>query len=92
VPSWPESERLVDEFSTEWAVVFIDHGPDERRVVDARRLASRAEFVVVHDWVQPEPLPRQKELAALFRYLWISKIGPQTNVLSNRRPFSFPVP
>ena len=85
VSSWPDSEALVDE-TPEWSVVFIDHGPDERRVVDARRLANRAEFVVVHDWEQPMT-PSQEELAALFRFSWVSRMGPLTTVLSNVRPF-----
>jgi len=32
-----------------WSVVFIDHAPGERRVVDIRRLRSYADVFVVHD-------------------------------------------
>jgi hypothetical protein len=36
-----------------WGVVFVDHRPGERRVVDIRRLRSRAEVFVVHDTEEP---------------------------------------
>lgn len=80
-PSWEESEGVVD--AQTWAVAFIDHGPEERRVVDAKRLASRTEFVVVHDWDGAA----QAGISKLFRYRWESKRGPRTAVLSNIRPF-----
>jgi hypothetical protein len=83
VPNWEASEAIVDAAAQDWAVVFIDHGPNERRLVDARRLAHRAEFVVVHDWDDAA----YAELAALFKFKWVSKCGPLTAVLSNVRPF-----
>lgn len=83
--SWGASEAVVDAMAQDWAVVLIDHGPDARRVVDATRLANRAEFVVVHDWEQS---PSQAQLASLFKYTWVSRCAPQTAVLSNVRLFS----
>ena len=91
VEDWDLSEPFVDEWlhGRDPAVVFIDHGPDERRVVDARRVAHLAELVLVHDWGQP-PLPSQVELASMFQYQWTSRVGPFTCVLSNVRPFVMP--
>lgn len=83
-PSWEASEAVVDALADQWAVVFIDHGPNERRLVDARRLAHRADRVVVHDWDDA----MYAEIAALFKYKWRSKCGPYTAVLSNTRPFA----
>ena len=88
-PNWAESEALVD--AREWAVAFIDHGPDERRVVDAKRLAHRAEFVLVHDWggAIGEPLnASQQAIADMFEFRFVSRFGPCTAVLSNTRQFS----
>jgi len=80
VDSWQESEAIVDALGA-IAVAFIDHGPNERRVVDAKRLAHRAEFVVVHDWEDPP------EIDQLFACKWVSRCAPRTAVLSNRRVF-----
>ncbi len=68
-----------------WGVAFIDHNPEERRLVDAERLASAAQFVLVHDWEKDKPL--YVEIADLFKYVWISRAGPQTAVLSNFQRF-----
>lgn len=82
---WTPSEGIVDTFAKEYAVVFIDHGPEERREIDAARLAQRSEFVVVHDWGEAHP-PCQR-MAALFQHKWVSPHGTATAVLSNVRPF-----
>ena len=90
--NWADSEPIVD--AVEWAVAFIDHGPDDRRVVDASRLANRAEFVVVHDWGGAVGVPlsaSQQAIYDLFEHHWVSKLGPHTGVFSNVRPFALPV-
>ena len=84
-PSWEASEAIVDAAAKDWAVVFIDHGPNERRLVDARRLANRAEYVVMHDW--DDAAPTYAEMATLFKHKWVSRLGPFTAVMSNVRPF-----
>lgn len=90
VRDWAESEPMIDGFN-EWAVVFIDHGPETRRVVDAKRLKDRAEFIVVHDWSNTDACAAwQEELLKMFKFSWVSKVGPCTAVLSNKRPFVFP--
>lgn len=88
-PDWGLSGHLPAPGGTvhtaDWAVVFIDHSPDERREVDAAALANRAELVVVHDWGDAHP-PCQR-IAAAFKFKWVSKTGLATAVLSNVRPF-----
>lgn len=32
-----------------WDVVLVDHSPSERRIVDIRRLANFAKYIVIHD-------------------------------------------
>jgi len=86
---WADSEPIVDAVP-EWAVVFIDHGPNERRVVDAKRLATKAEFVVVHDWAIDDSAPHQRELSELFLHKRVYGPGPHTAVLSNTYPYGFP--
>jgi hypothetical protein len=39
--------------SGEWGVAFVDHAPAERRRVDIRRLAHRAQVIVIHDTESP---------------------------------------
>ncbi|MDN3506588.1 MAG: class I SAM-dependent methyltransferase [Simkaniaceae bacterium] len=36
-----------------WGVVFIDHRPGERRVIDIQRMRHKADIIVVHDTQQP---------------------------------------
>lgn len=47
--------HLWDEVGNDrhWGVVFVDHRPGERRVVDIQRLRSNADIIVVHDTEQP---------------------------------------
>lgn len=37
------------EIERSWDVAFLDHGPAERRVVDIKRLANLAKYLVIHD-------------------------------------------
>jgi hypothetical protein len=87
-PNWAASEAVVD--AETWAVAFIDHGPNDRRVVDARRIADKTEFVIVHDWEAAlgDPLPEyQQAIADHFEHMFVSRCGPRTAVLSNFRQF-----
>lgn len=36
-----------------WAVVFVDHRPGERRIVDIQRLRSHTDVFVIHDTQEP---------------------------------------
>jgi hypothetical protein len=90
VKNWPEHEPIVDAIGP-LDVVFIDHGPEDRRVVDADRLAYRSEFVIVHDWaVGVAASDWQRRLSQAFRFVATSRLGPNTAVLSNIRTPSMP--
>jgi hypothetical protein len=43
--------KTWDEFALleGWAVALVDHSPSDRRIVDIRRLAAFAHYIVVHD-------------------------------------------
>lgn len=32
-----------------WDVVLVDHSPDERRIIEVKRLASYAKYLIIHD-------------------------------------------
>jgi hypothetical protein len=84
VDSWDQSLPLTD--SEMWAVVFVDHAPAERRVVEIARLANRTEFMVVHD--SEHPLYGYDRCFAEFKYRYdYTRFVPWTSILSNVRPF-----
>jgi hypothetical protein len=69
-----------------WAVVFVDHAPADRRVVDIARLADRTEFMVVHD--SEDALYGYESAFARFAYRYdYKRLVPCTSILSNVRPF-----
>jgi hypothetical protein len=68
-----------------WDIVFVDHSPDERRYIEARRFAQTARYVVLHD-SNPENdgLYKYSEIYPLFKYRFDYKDAhPNTTVLSN---------
>ena len=82
---WDELYDDIDFLMVHWGVILVDHKPAKRRMVDLRRLANRANFIVIHD---SEP-----ESDKFFKYSWIykhykyrydyTKCRPHTTVLSN---------
>lgn len=68
-----------------WGVVFIDHSPAERRMVEIEKFKDLADYIVVHD-TEPE---NDKEyhyskIWPLFKYIFhYNKISPWTSVVSN---------
>lgn len=70
---WHEM-HLVDDYAKadiekSWDVAFIDHGPNERRKEDIRRLATFAKYIVVHDTAERyEPHYHYSEIYPLFKY------------------------
>ncbi len=78
VTSWDdcpiESER--------WAVVLVDHSPNERRIVDIARLAAHADVIVVHD-TQDMTLGYEAVFATFKHRLDYREDAPWTTVLSN---------
>lgn len=81
VDNWDDA----DIGSTHWGVAFIDHAPPERRHIDVARLASSADYIVIHDSQRHlERYFHYKEIYGLFKYKYVyRKVKPHTTVLSN---------
>ena len=45
-PNWDDADAAINK---EWDVVLVDHSPSGRRVVEIRKLANLAKYIVVHD-------------------------------------------
>lgn len=72
----------------ELGIVFIDHAPAERRIVDIKRVKDNADYVIVHD-TEPseESAYHYSEIYDLFKYKKVyDKHLPHTTVLSNKIP------
>ena len=74
-----------------WGLVFIDHGPNSRRIVDIERLKDKCDYMVIHD-TQPNSdknpnLPTNyhyDKIWKMFKYKYdYTKIMPWTSVVSN---------
>ncbi len=76
-----------------WGLVLIDHAPTRRRIVDIKRLANLADYIVIHD-TNPEHDgvandPKKKgyqysQIWSLFKYKYdFTKYSPHTRVVSN---------
>lgn len=64
-----ESYDDADITSQMWDVAFIDHGPNERRIIDIRRIPKLAKYVVVHDTSPKlESHYRYSEIYPLFKW------------------------
>jgi len=87
--------ETFDEVPTDrhWGLVLIDHSPTRRRIVDIRRFANLADYIVIHD-TNPESDgvkddPRGKgyqysQIWPLFKYRYdFTKYNPNTSVVSN---------
>lgn len=73
-----------------WGVVFIDHNPMERRKIDIKRLANKADYIIIHDsqWKE-DCYYHYKEIYPLFKYRYdYTKQKPFTTVLSNFKDLS----
>lgn len=78
-----------------WGMAFIDHGPNGRRKTDIRRIADRAEYIVIHD-TQPgkhADLPTDYDYDSiwpLFRWRYdYTKVLPWTSAVSNFHDLEF---
>lgn len=82
-------ERVTDwsKIDTEkpWGLAFIDQHPGEQRKEDARRLASWARLVVLHDTEgRLDKYYHYSEIYPLYKYsFYYHKFRPHTTVLSN---------
>ena len=81
---------VVDEYKNapidkEWDLVLVDQTPDSSRIVEARRLANLAKFMVIHDSNgRYENVYHYSEIYSLFKYrtIW-DKDSNHATVLSN---------
>ncbi len=71
-------------------MVFIDHHPPERRMIETERFKDVADFVVIHDSERVAIEYNRPEVYEMFKYRHDWKdCKPWTTVLSNRYPLSF---
>jgi len=82
----------VDLLSEHWSVVLVDHAPGKRRKEEVKRLANKADYILVHD---SDDLPKHiehykfNEVYPLFKYRYdYDKVFPRTTVLSNFKDLS----
>lgn len=80
VKSWDEAE-----IERPWDVALIDHAPAERRIVDIRRLANWAKYIVVHDAEgRAGRFFHYEQIFPLFKWQWnYNGAMPKTSVFSN---------
>ena len=65
-------------------MVFIDHHPAERRMVELERFKDAADYIVVHDTERPSRRYNRDEVFALFKYRYDWKdCRPWVSVFSN---------
>ena len=71
-----------------WDVVLVDHSPIERRVIDTRRLANLAKYIVIHDTSDRGEKEHHLSLIyPLFKYEMVyDKDKFQATILSNFIP------
>lgn len=68
-----------------WGLVFVDHAPTARRQVEIARLASWADYMVIHDTnPQFDKAYRYSRIWGLFRNRYdFTKYYPHSSVVSN---------
>lgn len=68
-----------------WGVIFVDHGPANRRIVEIEKFADKADYIVVHD-TEPENDPpyQYSKIWPKFKHIYhFNKVIPWTSVVSN---------
>lgn len=84
------SIRLVEdwdkiEIPSKVGMVFIDHHPPERRMIELSRFKDSAEFIVVHDTERKSREYNREEVFAEFKYRYDWKdCRPWTSIFSNK--------
>jgi len=69
----------------EWDVALIDHSPSRRRVVEIRRLANLAKYIVIHDSEERKDYEyHYSSIYPLFKYRYnFKETDHETTVVSN---------
>jgi len=99
VPSYYEFERMFQSplhrvrFVKNWddidtkthrGVVFIDHHPPKRRMIEALRFKDSADFIIIHDTERASREYNRSEVLEQFKYRYDWKdCKPWTSVFSN---------
>ena len=70
-------------------MVFIDHHPAPRRMIELERFKDVADYIVVHDTERPSREYNRQEVFDLFKYQYTWKAcKPWTSVFSNLKDLS----
>jgi hypothetical protein len=80
VDDWDKAE-----IEKPWDVALVDHSPSERRIVEIKRLANLAKYIIIHDSTpRYERVYHYSEIYPLFKYRtdWNKDLNHAT-VLSN---------
>ena len=74
-----------DSLNKKWDVVLIDHSPSERRIVEIRKLANLANYIIIHDADEhKEKDYHYSTIYPLFKYRFdFTEVEPATTILSN---------
>ena len=80
--NWDDADR---EICKAWDVALVDHSPSDRRVVEIRKLANLAKYIIIHDADEKnEPNYHYSTIFPLFKYRYdFTEADPKTIVLSN---------
>ena len=75
----------IDIESSHWGVAFIDHAPNDRRLIDIKKLVNKANFIILHDSGEyQDKYYHYNEIYPLFKYRYDYDIQkPYTTVVSN---------
>lgn len=79
VNDWEDAEIM-----RKWDVVFIDHSPSQRRIVEIKKLANLANYIIVHDTQRNKKFCDFESVFSDFKYRYDYTLAtPRTTVLSN---------
>jgi hypothetical protein len=74
----------------DWDIALVDHSPSQRRIVEIKRLANFAKYIVIHDTQRNSRFCDLNQIWPLFKYRYdYTKAVPHTTVVSNFVDLSF---
>jgi hypothetical protein len=83
ISNWDKLPAKIRPSGKRWGMVFVDHRPEGRRIVEVNRFANLADYIVIHD-SQDEKKVKFDQVRKLFKYThdW-KKANTWTSVVSN---------
>lgn len=85
--------RFIEDWDTipleKWGVIFIDHHPDKRRVVDLIKFKDHADYLVMHDTEKEEKYELYKAFPLFKNVFQWNEAKPWTSVFSNLKDLNF---